>query len=88
LSEWRDVLFLANHGVIVCGEDRLAFDDLYYLERAHAQVLAQGTGKAPPAAHDRRGDREAACGRAAAVGSLLPRWRILDREEAGWSALD
>ena len=41
-----DVLFLANHGVIVCGPDvALAFDDLYYLERAcMAQVLAQSTG--------------------------------------------
>src|SRR5262245_41349533 len=42
-----DVLFLANHGVIVCGETvGWAFDDLYYLERAcMVQVLAQGTGK-------------------------------------------
>jgi ribulose-5-phosphate 4-epimerase/fuculose-1-phosphate aldolase len=42
-----DVAFLANHGVIVCGE-RIAhaFDDLYYLERAcQAQVLAQSTGR-------------------------------------------
>lgn len=43
-----DVVFLANHGVIVCGErvDH-AYDDLYYLERAcMAQVLAQSTGQA------------------------------------------
>lgn len=42
-----DVLFLANHGVIVCGDSvARAFDDLYYLERAcMAQVLAQSTGK-------------------------------------------
>ena len=42
-----DVLFLANHGVVVCGP-RLAhaYDDLYYLERAcQAQVLAQSTGR-------------------------------------------
>ena len=41
-----DVLFLANHGVIVSGPDvALAFDDLYYLERAcMVQVLAQSTG--------------------------------------------
>jgi len=41
-----DVVFLANHGVIVCGE-RIdhAYDDLYYLERAcQAQVLAASTG--------------------------------------------
>ena len=42
-----DVLFLGNHGVIVCGS-RLdhAYDDLYYLERAcMAQVLARSTGR-------------------------------------------
>lgn len=42
-----DVCFLANHGVIVCGE-RLAhaYDDLYFLERACLhQVLAQSTGR-------------------------------------------
>jgi len=42
-----DVAFLANHGVIVCGERvGWAFDDLYYLERACLhQVLAQSTGR-------------------------------------------
>ena len=42
------VVFLGNHGVIVCGERiDYAFDDLYYLERACAvQVLAQSTGRA------------------------------------------
>lgn len=42
-----DVVFLGNHGVIVCGErvDH-ALDDLYYLERACLhQVLAQSTGR-------------------------------------------
>jgi ribulose-5-phosphate 4-epimerase/fuculose-1-phosphate aldolase len=41
-----DVVFLGNHGVMVCGA-RLdhAYDDLYYLERAcQAQVLAMSTG--------------------------------------------
>ena len=41
-----DVVFLANHGVIVCGE-RIdhAFDDLYYLERAcQVEVIARTTG--------------------------------------------
>ncbi len=41
-----DVVFLGNHGVVVCGE-RMdhAYDDLYYLERACCvQVLAQSTG--------------------------------------------
>jgi ribulose-5-phosphate 4-epimerase/fuculose-1-phosphate aldolase len=43
-----DVAFLANQGVIVCGE-RIdhAYDDLYYLERAcRHQVLAMSTGMA------------------------------------------
>jgi ribulose-5-phosphate 4-epimerase/fuculose-1-phosphate aldolase len=42
-----DVVFLGNHGVVVCGE-RIshAYDDLYYLERAcMAQVLAASTGR-------------------------------------------
>ena len=45
--EGRDIAFLANHGVIVCG-DRVdhAYDDLYYLERACLhQVIAQSTGR-------------------------------------------
>lgn len=45
--EGRDIAFLANHGVVVCG-DRVdhAYDDLYYLERACLhQVLAQSTGR-------------------------------------------
>jgi ribulose-5-phosphate 4-epimerase/fuculose-1-phosphate aldolase len=42
-----DVLFLANHGVIVCGENiAWAFDDLYYLERAcQTLALAYSTGQ-------------------------------------------
>jgi len=41
-----DVLFMANHGVLICAESvAYAFDDLYYLERAcMVQVLAQSTG--------------------------------------------
>ncbi|KAG0755629.1 hypothetical protein G6F22_020549 [Rhizopus arrhizus] len=42
-----DIVFLGNHGVVVCGE-RLdyAYDDLFFLERAcSAQVLAQSTGR-------------------------------------------
>lgn len=44
----RDIGFLGNHGVVVCGERiDYAFDDLYYLERAcAAQVLAGSTGRA------------------------------------------
>lgn len=41
-----DVIFLANHGVVVGGSSvAMAFDDLYYLERAcRQQVLALQTG--------------------------------------------
>ena len=41
-----DILFLDNHGVTVGGESvAVAFDDLYYLERAcRQQILAQSTG--------------------------------------------
>jgi ribulose-5-phosphate 4-epimerase/fuculose-1-phosphate aldolase len=43
----KDIAFLGNHGVVVCGERiDYAFDDLYYLERAcMAQVLALSTGR-------------------------------------------
>jgi ribulose-5-phosphate 4-epimerase/fuculose-1-phosphate aldolase len=42
-----DVVFLGNHGVVVCGAHvSHAFDDLYYLERAcQAQVIALSTGR-------------------------------------------
>lgn len=42
-----DVVFLGNHGVVVCGASMAhAYDDLYYLERACAtQVLAGSTGR-------------------------------------------
>ncbi len=42
-----DVMFLANHGVVVSASSvALAFDDLYYLERAsRQQVLAMSTGQ-------------------------------------------
>jgi ribulose-5-phosphate 4-epimerase/fuculose-1-phosphate aldolase len=88
-----DVLFLAHHGVIVCG-DRVdwAFDDLYYLERAcMVQVLAQSTGKhlkrlahgvALATAKQMAGERQQAELHFAALK------RILDREEPGWSRLD
>ena len=42
-----DVVFLANHGITIGGPSvAIAFDDLYYLDRAcHQQVLAMSTGK-------------------------------------------
>ncbi len=42
----RDIVFLANHGVVVCGETIAhAYDDLYYVERAcMVEVMARQTG--------------------------------------------
>ena len=43
-----DLVFLGNHGVVVCAQRMdYAYDDLYFLERAcRVQVLAQSTGQA------------------------------------------
>ncbi|MDA1049192.1 MAG: aldolase [Planctomycetota bacterium] len=43
-----EILLMANHGVLVTGEDvARAFDDLYYLERAAmTQLMAMNTGRA------------------------------------------
>jgi ribulose-5-phosphate 4-epimerase/fuculose-1-phosphate aldolase len=45
--EAADVVFMANHGVMVGGPSvAVAFDDLYFLERAcRQQVLAMSTGR-------------------------------------------
>jgi ribulose-5-phosphate 4-epimerase/fuculose-1-phosphate aldolase len=87
-----DVLFLANHGVIVCGENiAWAFDDLYYLERAcMLQVLAQGTGKALkrlPHAIASATARQHAAERQQSDLFFAAMKRVLDREEPAWSAL-
>lgn len=85
-----DVLFLANHGVIVCGANiPWTFDDLYYLERAcMVQVLAQASGKllrrvphsvAAPTAKTMLEDRTQSDLHFAALK------RLLDREDAGWA---
>lgn len=87
-----DVLFLANHGIIVCGPTvTAAFDDLYYLERAcMLQVLAHGTGKplrivpADIAAKTGRQMNEESQQAALHLEAVK---RILDREERGWSRL-
>jgi len=88
-----DVLFLSNHGVIVCGETvAKAFDDLYILERTcMVQVLAEGTGKGLRVVPD---SVAALAARQIAEESVQPRLhlealkRILDREEPDWSRLD
>jgi ribulose-5-phosphate 4-epimerase/fuculose-1-phosphate aldolase len=85
-----DVLFLANHGVIVCGPTvAAAFDDLYYLERAcMLQVLAAGCGKPLRIVPD---DIAAKTGRQMngesqqAALHLEALKRLLDRDVPGWS---
>jgi len=87
-----DVLFLANHGVIVCGPSvAYAFDDLYYLERAcMLQVLARGSGRPLKIVPE-----EIAAGTRAQMDAerqqadlhLAALKRILDREQPGWCRL-
>jgi ribulose-5-phosphate 4-epimerase/fuculose-1-phosphate aldolase len=88
-----DVLFLANHGIIVCGPSvALAFDDLYYLERAcMLQVLAMGTGKPLRMIPERiagltAGQMAQDSEQAGLHFNALK--RMLDRDEPGWSRLD
>jgi ribulose-5-phosphate 4-epimerase/fuculose-1-phosphate aldolase len=84
-----DVLFLSNHGVIVCGPSvAYAFDDLYYLERAcELQLLAHGSGRPLKVV-----PQEIAAGTRAQMDAerqqsdlhLAALKRILDREQPGW----
>ena len=90
--ENADVLFLANHGVIVCGDSvARAFDDLYYLERAcQLQAVAQSTGQ------PLRTIPESICQHTAQQmiedGQYLLHLealkRLLDRDEPEWRALE
>ena len=88
-----DVLFLGNHGVIVCGATVAStFDDLYYLERAcMLQVLAAGTGKplriVPDEAAAKTGRQMNGESQQAAL-HLDALKRLLDRDDPGWSRLD
>jgi len=88
-----DVLFLANHGVIVRGKSIAeTFDDLYYLERACLhQVLAMSTGKplrtvpeevAKHTAAQMAGESQQAALHLAALK------RILDRECPEWACTE
>jgi ribulose-5-phosphate 4-epimerase/fuculose-1-phosphate aldolase len=87
-----DVLFLASHGVIVCGESvAWAFDDLYYLERSClVQVLAESTGRKL-----REVPEPLLAATAAAIAGERQQSdlhfdalrRVLDREEPGWRHL-
>lgn len=86
-----DVLFLANHGVIVTGPSvDLAFDDLYYLERAcQLQVLAAGSGRPLRIVPEEIARATAAqmTDHTQARLHFLALKRLLDRDQPGWSRL-
>lgn len=86
-----DILFLSNHGVIVTGPRiDVAFDDLYYLERAcQLQVLGAGTGKplkVVPETVALKTARQMTDNTQARLHFIALK-RLLDRDEPGWSAL-
>lgn len=84
-----DVIFLANHGIIVTGPDMAtAFDDLYYLERAcMLQVMAMGTGQplrmVTESVAMKTGRQMAEESNQAALHFAALK-RLLDRDEPGW----
>ena len=86
-----DILFLANHGIIVTGPSiDIAFDDLYYLERAcMLQVLGMGTGKPLRQVPDAIARKTAAqmTDDTQARLHFVALKRLLDRDEPGWSQL-
>lgn len=91
--EAADVLFLANHGVIVRGRSIAeTFDDLYYLERACLhQVLALSTGKPlriVPEEIARHTAAQMAGESQQAVLHLAALARILDRECPEWASAE
>jgi ribulose-5-phosphate 4-epimerase/fuculose-1-phosphate aldolase len=84
-----DVLFLANHGVIVTGRNvASAFDDLYYLERAcMLQVMGMGTGRALKRVRETVAQTTGAqmAAESAQAGLHFESIkRMLDRDEPGW----
>lgn len=88
-----DIMFMAHHGILVCGPSvSYAFDDLYYLERTcMVQVLAQSTGKRlrmTPEHLRAEVARQIAGERQQSVLHFEALKRILDREEPGWSRMD
>lgn len=86
----KDILFMRNHGVMVCAPNIAeAWDDLYYLERAaEVQLKAMSTGRrllpvsedvaAAAARQMREGDPESARMHLESVR------RVLDREAPGY----
>ena len=82
----KSILFLANHGVVVCGPDMaVAFNDLYYLERAcQLQVQAMWTGRplrrVAPAVVERTAEQFGNDSRQVQLHFAALK-RVLDREE-------
>lgn len=88
-----DILFLANHGVIVSGPRiDVAFDDLYYLERAcQLQVLGLATGRPlrpVPEEVALKTARQMRADDTQARLHFMALKRLLDRDEPGWDRLD
>jgi ribulose-5-phosphate 4-epimerase/fuculose-1-phosphate aldolase len=87
-----DILFLSNHGIIVCGRTvAAAYDDLYYLERtAMVQVLAMQTGRPlvniDPALAEQTANQIAEVDEQAVLHFESLK-RMLDRDEPGWRKL-
>ncbi|HEY6980129.1 aldolase [Reyranella sp.] len=85
----KDILFLRNHGVLVCGPTvAQAYNDLYYLERAAmVQVLAMQTGR-PLHLIDEATARQTAGLIAEDTQQAFLHFeslkRMLDRDEPGW----
>jgi ribulose-5-phosphate 4-epimerase/fuculose-1-phosphate aldolase len=84
-----EVMIMAHHGVLVCGERMdYAFDDLYYLERScMVQVLAQSTGmplRTQPNEVCAQAARQIGGGREQSELHFAALKRLLDRDEPGW----
>jgi ribulose-5-phosphate 4-epimerase/fuculose-1-phosphate aldolase len=85
-----DVLFMANHGVLICGDSVAnTFDDMYYLERACiVQVLAQSTGQPlryVPEAVARVTGKQIEADRLQSVLHMEALKKRLERLSPGWS---
>ncbi|HEX2885180.1 aldolase [Vineibacter terrae] len=89
----KPILFLRNHGVVVTGESvAMAYDELYYLERAAlVQVLAMQTGRPleiVPTQVVERTTRQMAGESQQALLHFEALKRMLGRDEPGWDRLD
>lgn len=87
-----DIAFLGNHGVIVTAASiAMAFDELYYLERAcMVQVLAMSTGRPLAVLTEELAARTARQMQGESQQAFLhfdALKRMLDREAPGWSVL-